>query len=141
VQAWLELELARLRLAAGRLVESYFQEGRERPVSQKLWPRLKEYNGRSFYVVWCRKDYVNPKRGVVRTQHISRGQGSYRRRLAQVCQHLEGEEKAFVLGYEERFQQIRRVAEILGNMLAQLERFKKERKSIFFGPDQTGGAC
>jgi len=145
VQAWLEYELARLKLAAGKLIESYFQEGRERSVSQKIWPRLKEYNGRSFYVIWCRKDYVNPRRGVVRTQHISRGQGSYRRRLAQVCRHLEGEEKAMVLGYEERFHQIRVASELLVNLLVQLERYRqvqeKERRNILFGPEKISGAC
>lgn len=145
VQAWLEYELAKLKVAADRLVAAYFEEGRERSYSQKIWPRLKEYNGRSFYVIWCRKDYVNPKRGIVRTQHISRGQGSYRRRLAQVCQHLEPEEKSFVLGYETRFQAIREAAEMLGNMLAQLERYRqhqeKEQKKLLFVDLDGGGNC
>ena len=145
VQAWLEYELAKLKLAASRLVELYFQEGRERSFSQKIWPRLKDYHGRSFYVIWCRKDYVNPKRGIVRTQHISRGQSSYRRRLAQVCQHLEPEEKGFVLGYEEQFQAIREAAELLGNMLTQLERYRlhqeKEPKNLFCRDQDGGGSC
>lgn len=145
VQKWLELELARLKLAAKQWVESYFREGRERSVSHKLWPRLKGYQGRSFYVVWCRKDYVNPKRGIVRTQHISRGQGSYRRRLAQICQHLEPGERALVLRYEERFQAIRQMVEMLTAMLVQLERYRqileKEQKNIVFGHNKTGGAC
>ena len=145
VQRWLELELARLQLAAKQWVESYFREGRERSISQKLWPRLKGYQGRSFYVIWCRKDYVNPKRGIVRTQHISRGQGSYRRRLAQICQHLEPEERAMVLRYEERFQAVRRMVELLTAMLVQLDRYRqlqeKEGKNILFGHEKAGGAC
>ena len=145
LQRWLELELARLKLAAKQWVESYFREGRERSVSHKLWPRLKGYQGRSFYVIWCRKDYVNPKRGIVRTQHISRGQGSYRRRLSQICQHLEPEERALVLRYEERFQAIRQMVEMLTAMLVQLERYRqileKEQKNIVFGHNKTGGAC
>lgn len=145
VQRWLELEVAKLKLAAKQWVESYFREGRERSVSHKLWPRLKGYQGRSFYVVWCRKDYVNPKRGIVRTQHISRGQGSYRRRLSQICQHLEPEERALVLRYEERFQAIRQMVEMLTAMLVQLDRYQqileKEQKNIVFGHNKTGGAC
>ncbi|MGB9577750.1 MAG: conjugative transfer protein MobI(A/C) [Halothiobacillaceae bacterium] len=145
VQGWLEYELAKLKLAAGRLVAAYFEEGRERSYSQKIWPRLKDYNGRSFYVIWCRKDYVNPKRGIVRTSHISRGQGSYRRRLSQVCRHLEDGEKGFVLGYEEKFQAVRQRAELLAAMLAQLERYRqlqeKEEKNIVFGDAGGGEIC
>ncbi len=137
--------MAKLKLTASRLVESYFREGRDRSYSQKIWPRLKDYNGRSFYVIWCRKDYVNPKRGVVRTQHISRGQGSYRRRLAQVCQHLESEEKRFVLGYEAQFQEIRKAAEMLGNMLSCLGRYRQQQekgsKNVLFGDHGGGAVC
>lgn len=145
VQAWLEYELAKLKVAAEQLIAAYFREGRERSYSQKVWPRLKEYNGRSFYVIWSRRDYVNPKRGIVRTQHISRGQGSYRKRLAQICQHHGLEEKAFVLGYEDRFQEIRQRVEVLVQMLSCLDRYaqlqEKEQKYILFGAASEGSDC
>jgi len=146
MRRWLEGELARLRLEADDLVRAYFREGRERSYSQKVWPGLKDYNGRSFYVIWCRREYVNPKRGVVRTQHISRGPGSYRKRLAQMCRHLEPEEQTFVLGCEDRFQEIRGLAEFLVNMLSLLDRYqsrkeKKEQKNVFFGTDVEAGSC
>ncbi len=144
VEAWLKFEMAKLKLAARDLVEAYFREGREKTYSRKVWPRMKEYNG-TFYVIWCRKEYVNPKRGVVRTQHISRGQVSYRQRLTQVCRHLEAEEKSFVLWYEDRFQELRRLSELLAGMLSQLERYqrlqKKDVKKVLFGPDGGGGTC
>jgi len=130
VQRWLEMELVRLRVEAQELVKAYFQEGRERSFSQKVWPRFKDYTGRIFYVTWSRREYVNPQRGVVRTQHIKRGQGSYRRRLSQICRSLEIEERNFVLSYEDRFHQIRQQLELLVQMQGSLGKYCLGKKSI-----------
>jgi len=138
VQRWLEGELVRLRLEADDLVRAYFREGRERSFSQKVWPRLKDYTDRMFYVTWSRREYINPQRGVVRTQHIKRGQGSYRRRLSQICRSLEIEERDFVLSYEDRFHQIRQQVELLVQMQGSLNKYclgKEAPKNIYLGPE------
>lgn len=139
VQEWLELELARLRLELEGLVAGYFREARERSYSLRVWPRLKAHNGAS-YVVWCRKDYVNPRRRIVRTQHIARGQGSYRGRLGQACRYLPPEERAFVLGYEDRFRMVRQRLEVLVQIKSGLARYlalqeKELEKALISSPE------
>lgn len=139
VQEWLELELARLRLELEGLVADYFREARERSFSLRVWPRLKSHNGIS-YVVWCRKDYINPGRKIVRTQHIARGQGSYRGRLGQACRYLPPEERGFVLSYEERFQMLRQQLEVLVRIRSGVVRYialrgKEKEKALIPGPE------